>query len=455
MQWVGHTATEIAAAVQRGEVSAVEVVRAHLDHLASVEHRLGAFVKVRRRAALADAEEVDKNPDRAKLPLAGVPVAVKDLIDVAGEPTRFGSEATTSAYATEDAEPVARLRAAGAVVVGKSRCPELGVWGTSDDPWGTAVSPWDPSRTAGGSSGGSAAAVGAGVVPLGLGSDALGSVRIPAAACGVVGFKPGVGLAQELLRGEPRWFGMSRYGPIATTVADTALMMDVIAGTDRFRDVTPVEGRLRVAVSFRSPTPGVAVTSTWREAATEAGRLFHHAGHIVQRVDPPYEQATVQAGIARWTQGVLADVTLLGLDRDQLQARTRGHMARGEQLARIRPARDEDAVRWQDRLAPYLAEHDVVVTPAFSRTQPNAGEWHTRPWVTNVTANLSAFPFLGAFNLADVPAVVVPLWEEQGRPLAVQIAAAAGREELVLAVAAQLEQMVPWTRHAPGWGVEE
>jgi amidase len=451
MQWVGRTAIDIAAAVQRGEVRAVEVVRAHLDHLAAVEHRLGAFVTVRHRRALADAEAIDAHPDRASLPLAGVPVAVKDLIDVEGEPTRYGSEATSSAPAAEDAEPVARLKAAGAVVIGKTRCPELGVWGTSDDVSGTAVSPWDPSRTAGGSSGGSAAAVGAGVVPIALGSDGLGSVRIPAAACGVFGFKPGSGLAQELLKGEPRSFGMSRYGPIATTVADGALMMDVLAGTDRFRDVAPVEGRLRVAVSFRSPAPGVSVTSSWREAAIEAGRLMHHAGHIVQRVDPPYEQATVQAGIARWTQGTVVDAELLGLDRESLQPRTRGHMTRGEQLARIRPVREDDTTRWCERVNPYLAEHDVVITPAFARMQPSADPWHTRPWVTNVTANLSAFPFLGAWNLADVPAAVVPLWEESGRPLAVQIAAGAGREELVLAVAAQLESLVPWTRHAPGW----
>ncbi|MCA1782138.1 MAG: amidase [Intrasporangiaceae bacterium] len=184
MQFVGRPATELAHAVRTGEVSAVEVVRTHLDHLADVEHRLEAFVSVRRRSALEDAEAVDARDDRASLPLAGVPVAIKDVMDVAGEPTRFGSAATPTTPAAEDDPVVARLREAGAIVIGKTRCPELSLWGTSDDQAGTTVSPWDPTRTAGGSSGGSGAAVSAGIVPIALATDGLGSVRIPAARRG-------------------------------------------------------------------------------------------------------------------------------------------------------------------------------------------------------------------------------------------------------------------------------
>jgi len=453
MQLVGRSATELATAVRSGEATAVEVVRAHLDHLAEVEHRLGAFVSVRRRGALEDAERIDARTDRSELPLAGVPVAVKDVVDVAGEPTRHGSLATSDEPATEDDPAVRRLRDAGAVILGKTRCPELSVWGTSDEPSGTTVSPWDPTRTAGGSSGGSGAAVGAGVVPIALASDGHGSIRVPAAANGAVGIRPGADLAPEMLAGEHRWFGMSRLGPIATTVEDAALALDVIAGTDHLRELIEVPDGLRVAVSFRPPAPGVVVTSAWREAALEAGRLLHHAGHDVHRDDPPFDPSSVQAVLSRWTQGAVRDAELLDLDRDLLQARTRSHIARGEQFARVRPVDEEDAIDWRTRVAPFLRDHDVLITPTFARTQPAASEWRNKTWVANVASILSTYPFCTHWNLADVPAAVVPLWHDGGRPLSVQIVAGQGRESLVLAVARLLESLVPWQRHAPGWGV--
>jgi amidase len=454
MQLVGRSAIELAGQVQRGEVSAAEVVRAHLDHLAEVEHRLGAFVSTRRAAALAEAEAIDAREDRAGLPLAGVPVAIKDLADVAGEPTRHGSRATSAAPAAQDHELVVRLRDAGAVVVGKTRCPELSIWGASDDPDGIAVSPWDPTRTAGGSSGGSAAAVTAGVVPIALASDGLGSIRIPAAACGAFGIKPGADLTPELLPdGSPTWFGMCRFGPIATTVADAALMLDVLAGTDRFRRLAPLDGPLRVAVSVRSPLVTAPVSPSWTQAALEAGRLLRQAGHEVHREDPPYDNRAAKDVIARWTQGVAEEVEVLGLDEHALQPRTRVHVELGRRLARVAPVRDEDVERWRERLAPFFAANDLLVTPAFARTQLPAVAWHRRPFAANFAANSAAYPFLASWNLADYPAAVVPLWQERGRPLAVQIVAERGREDLVLSVAALLERRVPWTRHAPGWGV--
>ena len=452
MEFVGQTAVELARAVAAGEVDAQTVVAAHLDHLGEVEHRLGAFVSTRRTAALEEAAAVDAAPDRAALPLAGVPVAVKDVVAVAGEPTRHGSLATSDTPATEDHPLVARLRAAGAVIVGTTRCPELSLWGTSDDPTATVISPWDPTRGAGGSSGGSAAAVSAGVVPLALGTDGLGSVRIPAAACGLVGFRPGAPYLTETLDGEPHWFGMSRFGPLATTVADAVLMAEVLTGA-RFDLDTALNEPLDVAVSWRTPAPGVTVSNAWREAALEAGRLLHHAGHHVSRADPPYDRATVQAVIARWTQGAAADAAAMELDVERLQPRTRAHVAAGERLAKVSPVDPEDVTRWRERLGPFFEDHDVLLTPTFARAQPAATAWHTRPWAANIAANLSAFPFTAAWNLADLPTAVVPLWEDGGRPLSVQIVADAGREDRVLAVAALLESLVPWARHAPGWGV--
>lgn len=451
MEFVGRTATELAEAVSTGASSARSVVQAHLDHLAEVEHRLGAFVTIRAQAALEEADAVDRHPDRGRLRLAGVPVAVKDVIDVAGEPTRHGSLATSQEPANADHELVARLREAGAIVLGKTRGPELSLWGISDDPTATVVSPWDPTRSAGGSSGGSAAAVAAGAVPVAIGSDGLGSVRIPAAACGLVGFRPGAPHLPYELGGVPHWFGMTRFGPLATTVADAVLLTEVLSGAS-----FPAAGAdepLEVAVSWRAPAPGVSVSGVWREAALEAGRLLHHAGHTVTRADPPYDRATVQAVVARWTQGASADVAALGLDAELLQPRTRAHVAAGDRLAKVTEIADDDVTRWRERLAPFFADHDVLVTPAFARAQPSATAWHTRPWAANIAANLSAYPFTAAWNLADIPSAVVPLWEENGRPLAVQIVADAGREDRVLAVAALLESLVVRPRHAPGWGV--
>ncbi len=454
MELVGRTAVELAEAVAGGEATARQVVTAHLDRLSEVEHRLGAFVSTRRAAALADADTVDAQPDRASLPLAGVPIAVADVVDVAGEATRHGSLATSAELARDDDPVVARLRRAGAIVLGKTRGPELSAWGTSDDPAGTAVSPWDPTRSAGGSSGGAAAAVGAGVVPLALGSDSFGSLRIPAAACGAVGIRPGAPYLPIEGAGAPGWFGMGRYGPLGTTVADVARMLAVMTGAEGFEPrmlLSPID----VAVSWRAPAPGVVVNGAWREAALEAGRLLHHAGHTVARDDPPYERATVQATIARWTQGVSADVAAMELDPERLQARTRAHVAAGDRLAKVSPVDDEGVARWKQRIEPFFEEHDVLLTPTFARVQPAATAWHTRPWTANIAANLSAYPYTGPWNLADLPAAVVPLWEDGGRPLSVQIVGAEGQEGLVLSVAAALESMVPRERHAPGWADPE
>jgi amidase len=451
--YVGRPATELARAVREGRVSAVELANAHLDQLAHVEHRLGAFVSVRREAAVADAEAVDARPDRDQLPLAGVPVAIKDIVDIAGEPTRHGSRATSSAPATADHPLVARLREAGAIVLGKTRCPELSIWGSSEDEDGIAVSPWDPSRSAGGSSGGSGAAVAAGVVPLALASDGMGSIRIPAAANGCVGLKPGDDLTPEMIGDERHWYGMCRFGPIATTVADAALMMDVLAGTDQLREVDPSPQPLRVAVSWRAPLAGMTVNRVWIEAALEAGRLLNHAGHDVRRADPPYDPLTATAATARWMQGAVRDVELLGLDRAQLQPRTRGHVAAGERMRATMPVEAAQAERWRARVLPFLAEHDVLVLPTFSRMQLSADRWHERPWLANLIANAAFGAFNPVWNLADVPVAAVPMWHDRGRPLSVQIVAAPGREDLVLSVAAQLEALAPWARHAPGWGV--
>src|SRR4051795_13754051 len=252
---VGLPATEIAERVRSGELRAEDVVRAHLDHIADVDARIGAFRVVRRQAALAEAAAVDGSSRRGAFPLAGVPVAIKDNIAVAGEVCTDGSLAAPDEPARADHPVVARLRAAGAVVVGITRVPELCLYGATDGPHAVSRNPWDTARTPGGSSGGSAAAVAAGCVPIAHGNDGMGSLRIPAAACGLVSLKPGRGVVPARI-GADSWSDMAENGALATTVADLAVAHAVLAGEEPAVPADP--GRpLRIAVSTRSPVPGV------------------------------------------------------------------------------------------------------------------------------------------------------------------------------------------------------
>ncbi len=442
--------------MRSGKVSAVDVARAHLDQVAEVEHRLGAYVTVLRREAMAAAEARRRPPGsqrRCRWPASRS--RSRTSSPSPAKPTRHGSLATSAEPATDDDEVVARWRAAGAVIIGTTRCPELSLWGTSDDPDGTAVSPWSPTRTAGGSSGGSAAAVAAGTVPLALASDGLGSVRLPAACCGLVGIKPGAGLAPVLLPdGSHHWFGMSRYGPVATTVADAGPRSGHADGTSvSWPRSRRRAAALRVAVSWAPPAPGVVVTRPWIDAAAEAGRVLRHVGHDLTHDDPPYEPATVASAVMRWTQGAAQDIELLVADPDALQPRTLAHARAGERAARSFPADESQALRWYERVEPFLARYDVLITPMFAKVQPRAADWHRRGWLQNVTANLAAYPFAAPWNLADVPAASVPISSHGGAPLAVQVVGRRGEEATVLAVAAELERSAPWARHPPGWGV--
>ncbi|MBW3618900.1 MAG: amidase [Actinobacteria bacterium] len=444
-------ATELAAAVRDGSTTAVEAVRGALDRIAALDGRIGAFEVVRHEAALAEAADVDARADRAELPLAGVPVAIKDVVDVAGELTRHGSAALPAEPADADDLTVARLRASGAVVVGKTRGPELSIWGASDNVRGEAVNPWDTSRVSGGSSGGSAAAVAAGMVPLALGSDGLGSIRIPAAACGLVGIKPGSGVVpMEIAGRDEHWFGMSQYGPLATTVADLALALDVLAGADRYRRIVGAEPRpLRVAVSTAPPALGVVTAKAYRDAVGRAGSLLARAGHHVVQADPPYSPRESLAILSRWTMGAARDADDLGLDLAAAEPRTRTHVRVGRFLERVHPVRESQAASWRARLEGYFASHDVAITPTLAQPPIAARSWHTRSWIANLQANTRYAPFPSAWNLADAASAAVPMGTSRGLPLSVMVTAPNGHEATVLQVLAELERLAPWTRHAP------
>ncbi|WP_371667874.1 amidase family protein [Streptomyces sp. NBC_00289] len=442
--WVGRTAAEIAAAVREKRATPSEVVAEHLDRIERLDGRVGAFRTVRTGAALAEAEEVGARGDLAELPLAGVPVAVKDNLAVRGESTRIGSAATPDTPADEDHVTVARLRAAGAVVVGLTNVPELCVFGTTEGVHGTARNPWDTSRTAGGSSGGSAAAVAAGLVPVALGNDGMGSLRIPAANCGLVTIKPGPGVVPAGI-GEGDWFGMSENGPLATTVEDARLMLSVLAGAGFA--APPQAGTRRIAVSLRSPLTGIVVTRPYTAAVREAAGLLMKAGHQVRRADPPYPQSLSLTSLAHWTAGTSVDAQ--HLDPRLLTRRTRVHAAVGRRfVGTVRTGEARERLR--RRLEPFFAEYDVLLMPALARRSPKAGPWHERGWLRNVLANTNYSPLTPPWNLTGWPAMSVPFGTlPSGAPCAVQLVARPGSEEELLTLAKQLEKAHPWQRTAP------
>ncbi|OXY89343.1 amidase [Streptomyces diastatochromogenes] len=442
--WAGRTAAEIAAAVRAKEVTPREVVAEHLARIERLDGRVGAFRTVRAEAALAEADAVAARADLAELPLAGVPVAVKDNLAVRGESHRDGSAATPDTPATEDHVTVARLRAAGAVVVGLTNVPELCVFGTTEGVYGTARNPWDTSRNAGGSSGGSAAAVAAGLVPLALGNDGMGSLRIPAANCGLVTLKPGHGVVPAGI-GNGDWFGMSENGPLATTVEDLRLMLSVLADTEFVRPEERTQ--LRIAVGLRSPVAGVSVSRPYTTAVRQAAGVLAKAGHRVRRAEPPYPLSLSVTSLQHWTAGTAVDAE--GLDPARLARRTRVHAAVGRRFLRSVRTGDQRE-RLRARLTPFFTEHDVLLTLALARRSPKAAPWHERGWLRNIVVNSAYSPFTPPWNLTGWPAMSIPFGTlPSGAPCAVQLVGRPGMEANLLALAEQLETLHPWRRTAP------
>jgi amidase len=441
------SATELAAAVRAGELTARAAVEAALARIAERDARIGAFQVVRSEAALREADGVDQRADRFSLPLAGVPIAVKDNIAVSGEPLRNGSLGSDPAPREFDHEVVRRLRRAGAVVVGLTRVPELCVFGATDSAFGVTRNPWDLGRTPGGSSGGSAAAVAAGMVPAAHGNDGMGSIRIPAACCGLVGIKPGLGVVPADL-GNGSWFDMAENGPLATTVADCAVLLSVMAARPDLAE--PAEpGALRIAVSTRNPVQGFPVDASWAAVAREAGAALRASGHTVRQANPAYGQSIGTSGLVRWFAGTELDARLLA-DRSRLAPRTRRHAAVGALAMRAGLPRPKGRAKWQERASAFFAEHDVLVTPALAQSPIRSVAWAERGWLANVLANVRYAPFAAPWNLAGWPAMTVPAGRgADGLPRAVQLAGRPGSEATLLGLAAQLERLRPWQRTAP------
>jgi amidase len=445
---VGLPATEIARLVRSGEVTAVDVVRAHFAHIDAVDARVGAFRVLRREAALAEAHAVDTALTRFALPLAGVPIAVKDNVAVAGEVCTDGSPAAPNEPAQRDHPVVARLRRAGAVVVGITRAPELCLYAATDAPGAVSRNPWDTARSPAGSSGGSAAAVASGSVPLAHGNDGMGSLRLPAAACGLVTLKPGRGVVPAEI-GADSWSGMAVNGALATTVDDLAVAHAVMAGEEPGALVDP--GRpLRIAVSTRSPVPGVRADAPTRATVDAVIALLTAAGHTVVRRDPPITPGAAAGAMARWMAGAEDDAEHLGIDRAALQPRSRTHARIGRMVRRAGLLRPRTAERFREQMVAFFEDVDLLLSPVTTGPPLPARPWHERSFMANITANARWAPWTAAWNLAGLPALVLPAGNRpEGLPIAVQFVGPPGAEGRLLWLAGELERRQPWRRYAP------
>jgi amidase len=450
----------LAGRVRAGEIRPRELVEACLRRIEALDPQLNAFRTTTPEQALvaADAAPTDG-------PLAGVPVAIKGDTPLAGESTTRGS----SSYgppASADAEVVRRLREAGAIPIGVTNVPELTIfpW-TASDATGVTRNPWNPARTPGGSSGGSGAAVAAGMVPFATGSDGGGSIRIPAACCGLVGMKPTRGRVSKMPDAE-HWLGLSTYGPVARTVADSALMLDAMHGSiegDLHR-ATPFEGsyreaaatppgRLRIAVSKKVPPGLIAPLSRdQRDAWERIGRLLSQLGHDVVERDPAYGMVAIEF-TQTWLRGIYED-TLQVPDPSRLERTTRQMAAIGRRLVPERRASKlrEQRARTTARILSLWDEADVLLTPGLAST-PIAAEGGYR------TNALLAFNRAGRFtpwtpfaNVTGQPAVTIPAgFAVDGLPLSVQLVGRIGAEPTLYSLAGQLEQAAPWAdRRPPG-----
>jgi amidase len=434
------SAVDLADAVRTGRRTAVDVVRVHLDRIAALDPELNAFQSVRQHAALDEAAAVDRHPDRDRLPLAGVPVGVKDNIAVAGVPTRHGSAATSSAPASADDELVARLRAAGCVVIGTTRMPELAAWPhCSSTAYGVTRNPWDPRLDPGGSTGGGAVAVRTGMVALAIGTDGGGSLRIPAAQCGVVGLKPSAGAVPLPGGAGEHWCGLTVTGPLARSVGDAAVAYRVLAGlaTDPTFSATP--GKARIALSLRSPAPFSRPDGQQRAAVDRAASILRAAGHEVVVAEPPYPAALIPRWSRRWWAGIALDADRLGVRPEGLEPRTRSMIRRGRRVLRFGGPRRAVAEAWRDRALGWLADFDLAISPAVGTVPRPAGALDGRGYLPTLMAAAKTAPYGQAWNLAGFPALVVPVGARNGLPMAVQLIGRPGAELELLAWGAQLE----------------
>jgi amidase len=453
---------ETARMVADNEVSSRAVVEAALVRIEARDHDLNAFSRVLADEALAEAEVRDAQQASGGPigPLHGVPIAIKEEIDVAGCVTTFGGDANSTPVA-HDAEVVVRLRDAGAIVIGKTTMPEFGAFPfTESDSRGITRNPWDRTRTPGGSSGGTAAAVASGMVPVGMGGDGGGSIRIPSASCGLFGLKPQRG--RVTIAPHPHlWWSLGTVGPLTRSVRDSALVHDVIRGSvagDLYAaggDESFVEasgrapGRLRIGWSVKPVSLGVKPDPVHVQAVEDTARLLAELGHDVRPIDPRYPDPTA-AFVPQFFAGIRAEAAMVE-HYDRLERRTRQTCRLGSWVTpKVRDWAIGQGEKVSAKVNRVFQDVDVLLTPAIAHRPPAVGRLDGAGTVRASLRSMPSIAYAAIWNVAGNPAASVPCGiAADGLPVAVQLVGRTDDEATLFSLSAQLEDARPWPMLAP------
>lgn len=468
-------AIELAGSVRSGEISARELVEASLRRIELLDQQLNAFVEVDAERALQAAAEIGPGDPR---PFAGVPIAIKNNRPVAGLRFTFGCELMADHVAGHDHGVVTRLRNAGFVIVGTTTLPEHGILPTSEARlFGPTRNPWDLQRSSGGSSGGAAAAVASGMIPVAHGNDGGGSIRIPAACCGLVGLKPQRGritaapeLGDSLLVVD---------GVLSHTVSDTAAILDVLAGYEP-GDATwapppgepfalaasswPVAARfrpLRVAATTLPPVADAVVDPVCAKAVADAAQILRELGHEVEEVDPPWQIE----GLSAVFGGVFSSHIALSIafsamvggklppqaeDMEPLTWAIHSMVAKMSAVEQLALTVQLQAISRQ--LVAFLEPYDALLTPALAERPAPLGMLDAcapEPMQTFTRSGLYT-PFTPLFNATGQPGISLPLFHgDDGLPLAIQLVGKPAGEGALLALASEIEAVLPWSDRRP------
>ncbi|HEY1690389.1 MAG TPA: amidase [Solirubrobacteraceae bacterium] len=468
-------AVELAGIVRSGELSARELVEASLRRIELLNPQVNAFVEIDAERALQTASEIARGDER---PFAGVPIAIKNNRPVAGLRYTLGCELMADHVVSIDHGVVTRLRNAGFVIVGTTTLPEHGILPTSEARiFGPTRNPWDLQRSSGGSSGGSAAAVASGMVPVAHGNDGGGSIRIPAACCGLVGLKPQRGritsapeLGESLLVCD---------GVLSHTVADTAAILDVLEGYEP-GDATwapppsepfaaaagrwPVAERLRplrIAMTTQPPLPEVSLDPLCAQAVTDTAAILRELGHEVEEVDPPWQieglsdvfGAVFSSHIAlsiAFSAMVTGKLPPTAEDMEPLSWAIHSMVSKMGAVEQLALTVQLQAIARQ--LVAFLEPYDALLTPALAERPAPLGMLDAcapEPMRTFTRSGLYT-PFTPLFNATGQPGISLPLFHgEDGLPLAVQLVGKPACEDILLALASEIEAAHPWHGRRP------
>lgn len=473
-------ATEQARLVDSGEASATELVSAAIEAAEQLNPQLNAIIHERYERALAEAAAIDREGTDGRA-LAGVPIVVKDLdAFMADEPYHAGSKHLADAgYVARDMSvTLERLIGAGAVIIGKTNTPELGlVPSTEPVAYGPTHNPWDPTRSPAGSSGGSAAAVAAGIVPIGHAGDGGGSIRLPASACGLVGLKPSRGAVPTFPDVEP-WGGLVARLAVTRTVRDTALVLDTVVGADPldpYQPRVPAQGVFREVLHRDPPRVRFGVATDAPDSSAVDPRIVE----IVQRTaatleslgheftpnnpaslgDPEFFGRIMTNFLTTYPVWVADSVAMMetmsgsAVTAETVEphtwalaemGRTVGALSFQQSLTTLMQAGREIRTWWNEG-------NDILVTPTVGELPWTLGQFGPTPEnpMAAVMRSAGIVGFVTAFNISGQPAISVPVGEVDGLPVGVQMVAAWGREDLLLQLAHQLEQAMPWADRLP------